>query len=165
MNTSPRWPHLGEPSPVQKLAHWFGRRGLKLISFGLAFMIYGSDIAFGHRHVRFSRPGPSPLDFMDDPLWGLLFLLGGLVAVVCGFQRKRNPDFWGFAGLQLGALTWALMYGVSGLVHWATDGHYGAPDRFSGFAIWLVLAFSIRVDAGWDEPVPDPPASISPGHS
>jgi hypothetical protein len=145
-----------EPTVLTQLAHRFGRRGLKLIVYGIGFTAFGLDVALGPYRERFSRPGPSPLDWADHPAWGSLFIIGGLFALVIGCQRRRAPDALGFGALQLAASVWACLYGISWVTHATTGGDYGEPHTWVGMIVWGILALSIRIDAGWadvDDPI------------
>lgn len=141
-----------QPTVLQQLALRFGRRGLKLIVLGAGFLAYGGDVTFGPHVERFSRPGPSPLDWADSRGWGVVFLLGGLTALIVGLQRRAAPDWIGFAALIGPALIWCLLYTMSFIVWLGTAGDYGEPGRWVPALIWFALATSIRVDAGWDDP-------------
>jgi hypothetical protein len=156
--STPWWPLPTQPTVLQQLALRFGRRGLKLIVLGACFVCYGGQIALGPHTERFSRPGPSPLDWADSRGWGILFLLGGLVALVAGLQRRAAPDWIGFAALVGPALIWTLLYAMSYVVWMGTGGDYGEPSRWVYALIWLAVATSIRIDAGWDDPT-DPMAA------
>jgi hypothetical protein len=137
---------------LQQLALRFGRRGLKLMILGTGFFAFGLTVVLGPHTERFSRAGPSPLDWADSRGWGWLFLAGGLVAVVVGRGRRYAPDAIGFTTLVIPATVWALFYGYSTLVWIATAGAYGEPRTWTGLIIWSVIATSIRIDAGWDDP-------------
>lgn len=141
-----------EPTVLQQLALRFGRRGLKLITLGFVWAGFGFSIASTARQDRFSRPGPSPLDWADSRAWGWLFLISGLVALVVGFRRRTAPDALGFAALIAPALVWALLNALSFIVYVATAGEFGAPGRLVSLLVWAAIATSIRIDAGWDDP-------------
>ena len=139
------------PTLLQALALRIGRRGCKLLGAGLAFMIYGLDIAASPRTERFSRPGPSPLDWADSRAWGWMFIVSGMIAVAVGLQRRRAPDAIGFAFAVLPPVVWSGLNLLSFTVHNATGGQFGEPDRLAPAAVWLVIAFNLRIDAGWDD--------------
>lgn len=141
-----------EPTVLQQLALRFGRRGLKLITLGFVFAGFGFELVASPRADRFSRPGPSPLDWADSRAWGWLFVVGGLTALVIGFRRRKAPDAIGFASLIAPALCWTLLNTLSFMVHFATGGEFGAPGRGVAMLIWAAIAISIRIDAGWDDP-------------
>lgn len=140
-----------EPTVLQQLALRFGRRGLKLITLGLGFAAFGAQV-IAERRDRFSAPGPGPLDWADSRAWGTLFVVGGIVAFVVGCRRRNAPDWIGFAGLVAPALTWTLLYAISAIVHVGSGHVYGQDGGAVYFLIWLAIATSIRVDAGWDDP-------------
>lgn len=146
------WPSPTSPTVLQQLALRYGRRGLKLFVFGVGFTIYGLSIVAGPRTDRFSRPGPSPLDWADSRIWAWLFVVGGLTAAVVGCRRRYAPDAIGFAALIVPATVWTVFYSYSFLVWVATGGDYGEPRTWSGALIWAIWALSIRIDAGWDDP-------------
>lgn len=146
-----------EPTVLQQLALRFGRRGLKLMVLGVGFIAYGADILTHPHRELFSRPGPSPLDWADSRAWGAMFVLAGAVGAFVGARRRRAPDAIGFAALQIAPSVWATMHVFSWLVYVGTGGDYGEPGRWVGAFIWGILALSIRIDAGWEDPIsPDP---------
>jgi hypothetical protein len=115
-------------------------------------------IGFGFITVpmeRFSRPGPGgPLQFMDTPPWpGLLWLVGGGVAVVCGFLRNRQRrDDWGFNGLVLPVFVWMIAYLASFLTSVASRGEFGRSTGWLGFLVYLGLILLLLLIADWPDP-------------
>lgn len=140
------------PTLVQRLALRFGRRGLKLISAGVAWLLYGGIVAFDKPPVeRFSRPGMGPLDWADSPWFAALWWACGLVCFIIGIRRSRF-DAFGFAVAVAPPLAWSALYGYSAAVWLFTGGMAGTVEHTATVTLWLLFAFMLRVDAGWDDP-------------
>jgi MFS family permease len=134
-----------------RIAARLGRRGLVLIIVGIIWIFYGFGV-FAQIRERFSRPGPSPLDWMDNPHWGWMWIACGMVGIAIGLGRRAAPDVIGFSAIILPVLPWLTFFGYSFLVNYATGGVFGEPNNFSGFLVWSLVAVFIRVIAGWDDP-------------
>lgn len=104
----------------------------------------------------FSRPGPSPLDWMDSSWWALLWFAAGVVAFWVSLDR-RAPDSIGFAVLIGPAITWSAFGCYSFGVAIATDGLYGEWLAWRIGALWALHAAIIRLVANWED-VRTPPA-------
>lgn len=139
------------PGLPGRVALQLGRRGTVLVCDAVIWMIYGSSVV-GNRVERFSRPGPSPLDWLDSPHWGLMFLAGGVVALVAAAVPRLRASSLGYNALVLPAVLWVLAYGWSFLVHVATGGDYGEPRTLGPTIIWAAVVVMLIVINGWEEP-------------
>jgi hypothetical protein len=137
---------------TQRMALRLGRRGLILATLGVVWVLYGLLIATSPMQERFSRPGPSPLDWMDSNWWGLLWIAAGGTSAVVGLRRRRAPDAAGFGAIIAPALMWTIFFSYSSLVYFATGGVFGEPRTWASALIWAAVSFVVRVCAGWDDP-------------
>lgn len=136
---------------VKQVAKRLGRRGICLVITGTIWVFYGSGIVAQTRE-RFSKVGPSPLDWMDNHNWGWLWIVSGLVAIVVGLLRRAAPDAIGFAAAVLPVLPWSMFYLYSWMVFKATAGQFGEPGTWQPFLVWALIGLYIRNQAGWDDP-------------
>lgn len=134
------------------LAKRFGRRGLILIALGFGFALFGVSILILPEASRFSRPGPSPLDWADSYLWGYLWLGCGIIGLLVGLQRRRAPDVIGYTAVFIPPAVWTFLYIYSYMVWAATGGEFGEPFTWASACIWADFMFLIRICAGWDDP-------------
>ena len=137
---------------VYFLAKRFGRRGLILIAVGFGFALFGLTMVILPQKDRFSRPGPSPLDWADSKLWGYVWLACGTIALLVGLQRRRAPDVIGYTAAFIPPAIWTFLYIYSAMVWFATAGEYGEPFTWASAFIWADFMFLIRICAGWDDP-------------
>jgi hypothetical protein len=140
---------------MELLALKFGRRGLVLLSVGLALSLYGGSQLILPPRERFSRIGPSPLDWTDSHYWWWVWLTCGLIAIGFGIRPRTKRDALGFLCAFIPPALWTFFYLYSFLVFSATGGEYGEPNTWAGAIIWADFAFLIRVCAGWDD-TPEP---------
>lgn len=141
-----------ELSMVSRLAKRFGRRGLILASVGLGWTLFGLSMVILPQRDRFSRPGPSPLDWADSTLWGWLWLICGIISLLVGVQRRRAPDVIGYTAAFIPPAIWTFLYTYSFMVWCATGGEFGESLTWVSAVIWADFMFFIRVCAGWDDP-------------
>ena len=100
---------------------------------------------------QFSRPGPSPLDWMDSGWWALLWGISAVVTFWVSLDR-RIADSLGFAALIGPALVWAMFGGYSLVVAMATGGVFGSWTAWRIAVYWGLLAAVIRLVANWENP-------------
>ena len=143
----------GEQFAVDKL----GARGVLLVLMGTPWVLIGTGFLIVQME-RFSRPGPGgPLQFMDDGPWGgLMWILGGAIAIGSALIRKRtHEDGFGFIGLTIPAFIWGACYFWSFIANVASEGELGRPNTWiAGTIYWsvtlLITFLSKRLK---DEPV------------
>ena len=68
------------PGFPTRVATRLGRRGTVLVCVGTIWCLLGWSVLTVVVE-RFSRPGPSPLDFLDSPQWGWMWVAAGAVAI------------------------------------------------------------------------------------
>jgi hypothetical protein len=143
---------MEERTLVHFLAKRFGRRGLILIAVGFGFALFGAVMLILPQKDRFSRPGPSPLDWADSKYWGYVWLGCGTIALLVGLQRRRAPDVIGYTAAFIPPAIWTFLYIYSAMVWFATGGEFGEPFTWASAFIWADFMFLIRICAGWDDP-------------
>lgn len=134
-----------------------------LIFSGAAWFLIGFSM-LRHQIDRFTKPHvwpPNPiLDFMNDEMWGWLWMACGLGAILVGALHRwrgvHRRDVIGFNLILLPSIVWALFYLWSWGVALYTSEHQGRGDSFYGFIVWTLVTGFIMVIAGW----PDPPSTI-----
>jgi hypothetical protein len=137
---------------TKTLALRFGRRGLILFTVGAIWILLGQGVVNSQGQDRFSRPGPSPLDWMDSNLWGWLFFACGVVGIISALVRRAAPDAIGFGAIILPAFPWTFFYIYSWMVFQATGGEFGESMTWRGALVWGLICLFIRTCAGWDDP-------------
>jgi hypothetical protein len=124
----------------KRLTARIGLRGVILLHFGIPWIAIG--VAYLQSPVvdRFSRNGPgASLEVMDSNLWGILWIVSGLVAIVAALTRVRTKqDHVGFGSLVVPAALWSTSYAVSWLEWILSNGELGRQTSLPG-----ALAFGI----------------------
>lgn len=131
-----------------------GRRSASLILFGLLWAGVGSGI-LAIPLARFtSGPQTGYLYFMENPLWGFMWIAGGVFAAACGLLRRSHSrwDEWGFNSLLIGPMVWAAAYAWSWIAAIVTNGEIGRYGAWAGFMAFGIAIFSVLLIAGWPEP-------------
>lgn len=116
-----------------------GNRGELLILFGVPWIIVGLGFVLVPME-RFSRPGPGgPLETIDNgPYPAVLWVLGGVLAIVCAFTRlKRQEDSYGFFGVIMPPLIWSGLYYTSWLSNVVSEGELGRPNTWIAGTVYL----------------------------
>ncbi|KUN99476.1 hypothetical protein [Streptomyces resistomycificus] len=126
---------------VRRLGLMLGRRGAILLSYGTVWALYG----YGQ---LISPPAAQPgltlaLQMLSITVWGWLWLVTGVLAVVSAFV-PQGVDWFGFVALVLIVLPWTLSYLVSWLQGDFSRGWVAA-------AVWGAIAVPVIVVAGWRE--------------
>jgi hypothetical protein len=132
----------------------FGRRTLILIHGGFTWVAFGW-VVMTVPMERFSAPGPTGgLQFLDSPIIGILWVIGGACAVVNAPLRKRwgGRDVLGFLGLLTPPLAWFIAYIWSAIAYVASHGLYGNPHAGIGLIVWYLVSVFLLVIAGWPDP-------------
>jgi hypothetical protein len=144
-------------APVMPRRPWslirtIGRRGIFLVMFGLIYLVVGASVISIDQH-RFADVSPDIGPFLDSPLWGIMWIAAGLLAVVVGIYRFRRPpaDAMGFGGLLVPPAVWTIFYSLSLLVYLLTGGEFGRATAISGISVWTFVWSVILLVAGWPE--------------
>jgi len=141
----------GTPGPLIRM---FGRRGVFLMMFGLVYVAIGVSY-LSLRSQRFTAiPVIGPI--LDDPAWGLMWIVGGLVATVNGALRIRSrADAPGFVALLIPPGVWSIFYATSVVSYVATAGDTGRINSISGAAVWALVWLVVTLISGWPDADPD----------
>lgn len=83
-------------------------------------------------------------DVMPLDAWGWVFIVVGVTASISGFVA-RLPAWIGFAGLQLLALAWGLLFVAS---YFQTD----YTRALVGLTQWALVAALLAITSGWEDP-------------
>lgn len=143
--------HLdGSPGPLIRL---FGRRGVFLMMFGLVYVAIGVS-ALSLRSQRFAAiPVIGPI--LDEPLWGLMWIVGGVIATVNGTLRLwSKADAAGFVALLIPPGVWSIFYATSVVSYVATGGETGRINSISGAAVWALVWLVVTLISGWPDADP-----------
>jgi hypothetical protein len=135
--------------PGWLIRNW-GRRGVFLVMFGIIYVIMGANILF----VLGDRFDDVPVvgDMIDSHWWGLMWLVGGLVAIGNGLARARRAyDEAGFLGLLIPPFVWTLFYAASLAVWFGSAGLFGNIRSLSGVAAWSVAWSVVLLISGWPD--------------
>jgi hypothetical protein len=140
----------------------FGRRKLILLHCGAVWLITGWAILAAPQISRFSKPGAG-LAILDNPQWGLLWVVGGILAIVNAIFRKfvNGRDVVGFAGIVTPPVLWLVFYILSAIAYVATHGQAGSSRAGFGVLTWYLVWAFVLIVAGW--PDPDDPDIAHPG--
>lgn len=87
-------------------------------------------------------------DVMPLEAWGWVFIIVGCTAAIAGFVA-RLPAWLGFAGLQLLAVAWGLLFVAS---YFQTD----YTRALIGLTQWALVAALLSITAGWEDPPAKP---------
>lgn len=141
-------------SPTRKLVRRYGRRATTLMLFGVCWVGVGLGVWLVPM-TRFTHSADAGvLTFMDDPLWGFMWMACGVTAVTTGFLRPRHPtyDEWGFNSLVVPPMVWGAAYVWSFVVALVTSGAAGRYGGIVGFAVFIIAVLAVLLIAGWPEP-------------
>lgn len=129
-----------------------GRRGVFLIMFGTIYLVVGvNTLTIPAR--RFAAVAPEVGPFLDHPLWGLMWLGGGLVAIAVALRpRWVQGDGRGFTALLVPPFAWTLFYAASVVSYLLTAGEWGRVQSLSGAAVWSIAWATVLLIAGWPDP-------------
>lgn len=136
------------PTPIHRLAR--RKRALILLLIGSVFVIQGWV-----QYDQASMISKSPLaqlsyaahlDVMPLKAWGVVFMLVGALAGVCGFVR-RLPAWIGFAMLQLLSLFWGGLFAASYFQN-------GYGRAWIGLLNYTIIAGVLAIIADWEDPPP-----------
>jgi hypothetical protein len=140
----------------------FGRRKLVLVHCGSVWILSGWAILAAPT-ARFARPAGGGLEFLDNPQWGLMWIVGGILAIANAIFRKamNGRDVVGFAGMVTPPAVWLLFYMWSAIAFVSTRGEFGNPRAGLGILTWYLVWAFVLIVAGW--PDPDDPDIEHPG--
>lgn len=131
----------------------YGRRGVFLLMFGMIYLVVGMNILLipAPRFAAVAAVGA----VLDSPLWGVMWVSGGALAVGFALARPRRVhDEIGFIGLLVPAFAWTIFHTVS-LLSWAfTGGEHGSPRSLSGVAAWSFVWTVVLLISGWPDSEP-----------
>lgn len=116
----------------------FGVRGVVLMLFGFPWFMYGIGILNSDQD-RFSQLGPNgPMQFMDEPAWGWLWVASGVFAVVAMFLRNKytHLDELAYGFLVIPPALWTISYLISFILFEYTHGVFGQGKTYLGFTIF-----------------------------
>lgn len=125
-----------------------GRRGAYLLLS--AFIYLGHGIAFLLAPTTPAARTSLAFALALAPLkvWGIFWLVAGVIAAVSAFRRGPRSDRWGFYALIVMATCWASIYLAAAVL--------GSGTRFANGAIAAMLYGSlagvILIVSGWPEP-------------
>lgn len=130
-----------------------GRRTLILLHGGSVWIMFGWAV-YTAPIERFSRPGPDPLNIMDTPYAGVMWVACGVLAVACAALRPRlrGGDSVGFAGLVTPPIVWVVAYIWSAIAYVVTGGEAGSPRAGIGLLTWYLVSAFVLIVAGWPDP-------------
>jgi hypothetical protein len=99
-----------------------------------------------------------PLAAMDSPLWGWMWIVGGVLAVIDAPLRKRRHgrDVIGFMGIVTPPVVWFFAFLWSSLAVAIPGGQAGNARSPFGLGAWYLISVFVMIVAGW--PDPDDPA-------
>lgn len=140
--------HLdGTPGP---LIRRFGRRGVFLMMFGLVYVVFGGSV-LSIAMPRFAAVAMLG-SFLDSSAWGVMWVVGGVVAMVNGFYRYRShADAPGFTALLVPPVVWSIFYATSAVSYVATGGVFGRITSISGVAVWALVWLVVTLVSGWPD--------------
>jgi hypothetical protein len=132
------------------LLRQFGRRGVFLIMFGLIYLCFGG-ISFVIDSPRFDDI-PLIGHILDSPWWGVMWLVGGGVAVGVGIARSRGVhDGPGFTALLVPPVVWSAFYALSTITFIASGGVLGRILSLPSLLVWSVVWTVVLLIAGWPD--------------
>lgn len=133
----------------------FGRRGVALMFFGSLWILIGAGLIVTPQQ-RFSRDGlDGELQFLDDYTWilGLMWAIGGLLALVGGLIRNRYPrDDYGWIAIS------APVFATSALYFWTfwafvfTAGQSGRIGAWLAGTVYFAVFGFVLFMARWPDP-------------
>lgn len=128
----------------------FGRRGVFLMMFGFVYLLIGvTSLALPAQRFA-SIPVIGPI--LDHQLWGLMWVVGGLVAVANGALRFRaRADAAGFVALLIPPGVWSIFYATSVVTYVATGGQVGRIESIPGAAVWALVWLVVTLISGWPD--------------
>lgn len=121
-----------------KLAHRIGRRGASLLFFALLDLVYGWSLIVPEAATRANPFFAYLARLFPLGVWGLGWVLVGLVLLLSAFVADDRFAF-GVAAF------WKVLWGLLTLAS-------GIPRAYAGAVIWVALAGFILVLSGWPEP-------------
>lgn len=128
------------------------KRAEFLTMFGLLFVLVGANLLFADALPRFEHV-PVVGQALDSPLWGVVWIVGGLVALVVALSGTRR-DHPGFVALLVPSGLWTLFY-LAAVGAWLF-GAGGRPATVSGVLAYAFVWSVVMLTAGW----PNPPAEL-----
>lgn len=131
---------------LRRASSWWsdtvGRRGEFLLFLTILDLLYGLSLlkpAAGARQAPTTR---FLMEVMPLPMWGVLWLVAGLICLAGAFMHGDRLAFACAAALKI---LWGVMFGLGWMV--------GVIDRgWVGAVIWLVFALWVIRLASWPEP-------------
>lgn len=121
-----------------RFAQRIGRRGASLLFFALLDLVYGWSLVLPEKATKASPLFVYLARVVPLGVWGLAWVLVGVVLLVSAFVADDRAAF----GL---AAFWKVLWGLLTLAS-------GIPRAYAGAVIWVALAGFILVLSGWPEP-------------
>lgn len=127
---------------ARRLSRMLGRRGAILLCYGVVWAIIG--------YGQITSPAPDLrglrllLQMMPLDVWGCLWVVSGLIAIVSAWL-PQGRDWPGFLALPLMVLPWTVSY----LLAWIIGDF---PRGWVAAVVWGAIAAPVLVVAGWREP-------------
>ncbi|MFI6986014.1 hypothetical protein ACIBSV_46680 [Embleya sp. NPDC050154] len=129
-------------SPARRAAWRIGHRGAFLMTYGVAWAVYGAGL-LGSGATFAQQRGLTVLgDDLDT--WAWLWIVGGMVAIVAAFARR---DSIGYVGAVIPPLVWGVAY----LLAWWPLDEYDRGWISAG--PWTALAVAAVIVARIPEPI------------
>jgi hypothetical protein len=130
------------------------RRGVFLMMFGTMYGVIGGVTLAGPAVIRFLHLPATLSTILNSDLWGLLWILCGLVAAVAGirtvgYRPGEVHDGWGFTALLLAPGAWTVFYVVSLVAFLAGGGRHRSPAAVVTFVIGWCLVWLIVLGAAY----------------
>jgi hypothetical protein len=128
---------------ARRLTRQLGRRGTLLTMKGIIATLYGyGQIA---EPIRDQRGLGLLLKAMPLEAWGWMWIVAGVIALVCAWVQPRK-DWPGFVAVWAITAPWSMSY----LVAWWPLGEY--PRGWVAALIFGAFGAVCLVAIGWDEP-------------
>ena len=137
-------------------ARRIGRRGVVMLLIGSAWTVTGMSQLLDPVE-RFSQPGPGgALHYADAPGWGAVWLVCGVVAVVCGVFHDRGSrvsvtEVWGFNALLVPPVMWCGFYTWSAVLYLIPGWEDGSPRALPALLAWSAVVALLLTIADWRE--------------
>jgi hypothetical protein len=140
--------------PSGGLRKWMlDRRDIFLLMFGTIYLVVGiNSLLIPGRRFVYIAPGVG--EFLDHPLWGIMWIVGGLVSIGTALRPRRfiGGDGKAFISLLIPPVVWTLFYTGTALSWVITGGEWGRLQSVSGAAVWSFVWMTVLLISGWADP-------------
>lgn len=124
-----------------------GRRGAKLITWGVTWVVFGYAVLTLPGVVT----GYGVLDRIPPHIIGACWIACGFIGIGHCLVRKPGRDRYGFMALILPAFVWAVGAWWGWIIWLVWHGSDGSPYGWANAVIWSAFAASVIITAGWPE--------------